>query len=407
MSSADMIENYKHIIDDVNDFALAEKTPIVQALPYGEFIPEELADANKVMANFEHIRSQVNDRASSPTQPIVGPFPHNLQNGQVNDAIQVNENFEHLVTEINANAISLDGYFVAVASGHALISEDGSSWSEVALPTTGRYVAADPNGNIVASSTSQINYNRSVDSGVSWGSVNYAPAPSSTLNNLIYAGGLFLQPEGPGNRIMISSDGSNFTEHNMFGQDWIPIWYDGTTYWSITGQGANQTYTSSPDGTTWTWTNSPVVPATAFDRFNTAWSGTTAVVVGAPGIVTATNECLEGPDPTNLTIRTMPTSSPWSDVAYGNGVFVAVSYGTDQAATSPDGITWTARTLPSVREWNAIIFNGSTFAAISGDGITSAVVATSTDGIAWTEVTTGVTNRNWFHIASSFAEFPS
>lgn len=408
MSSADIIENYKHIIDDVNDLALAEKNPIVQAMPYGEFIPEELADANKVMANFEHIRSQINDRASSPTQPIVGPFPHNLQNGQANDAIQVNENFEHLVTEINANAISLDGFFVAIASGHALISEDGVTWAEVGLPFTGKFVASDGGTNIVASSTSATTYNRSVDSGVSWGSVNYSPALAGGPDGIIYAGSLFVQPGGSTNRCSISSDGANFTENLQQGQDWVPIWYDGTTYWCITGNGSNQTYTQSTDAINWSWTNSPVVPVTTANREKTAWSGATAVIVGSPGGATVSNQCLEGADPTSLTIRTMPSSASWSDVTYGNGIFVAVAFGTNQAATSPDGITWTARTLPSVREWNGVVFNGSTFAAISGDGIGGgSVVATSTDGITWNEITSGVTNRNWFAITSSFAQFPS
>ena len=45
------------------------------------------------------------------------------------------------------------------------------------------------------------------------------------------------------------------------------------------------------------------------------------------------------------TARTLPSSSQWRDVAYGNGIFVAVSTTTSTAAaSSPDGITWTART---------------------------------------------------------------
>jgi hypothetical protein len=105
MSSANMIENYNHIKDDVNANAQPTQTPIVQALPYGEFIPEELTDANKVMANFEHIRTQINDRATLTAN--IDAFPHNLQNGNGNDAIQVNENFEHLVTEINAKITAI------------------------------------------------------------------------------------------------------------------------------------------------------------------------------------------------------------------------------------------------------------------------------------------------------------
>ena len=45
------------------------------------------------------------------------------------------------------------------------------------------------------------------------------------------------------------------------------------------------------------------------------------------------------------TQRTLPVSANWYSVTYGNGLFVAVAYGSI-AATSPDGITWTQRTRP-------------------------------------------------------------
>ena len=40
------------------------------------------------------------------------------------------------------------------------------------------------------------------------------------------------------------------------------------------------------------------------------------------------------------TQRTLPSTQSWRSVTYGNGVFVAVAYGSNVAATtSPDGIT--------------------------------------------------------------------
>lgn len=76
-------------------------------------------------------------------------------------------------------------------------------------------------------------------------------------------------------------------------------------------------------------------------------------------------------------------SQLWSAVAYGNGVFVAVSGGESgnisaTAATSVDGKTWVARTLPAAK-WTDICFGGGVFVAIAKDGR----IATSSDGIAW------------------------
>ena len=47
------------------------------------------------------------------------------------------------------------------------------------------------------------------------------------------------------------------------------------------------------------------------------------------------------------TAETAASADPWSSVAYGNGLFVAVAdIGTHSVMTSPDGVTWTARTVP-------------------------------------------------------------
>jgi len=40
--------------------------------------------------------------------------------------------------------------------------------------------------------------------------------------------------------------------------------------------------------------------------------------------------------------RTAAASNTWSSIAYGNGIFVAVSHD-GNVMTSPDGITWTSR----------------------------------------------------------------
>ncbi|HHQ4892805.1 TPA: hypothetical protein ACSP31_000805 [Aeromonas veronii] len=82
----------------------------------------------------------------------------------------------------------------------------------------------------------------------------------------------------------------------------------------------------------------------------------------------------------------LPSASPlWSAVAYGNGVFVAVSGGESgnnsvTAATSVDGKTWVARTLPVAAKWTAVCFGDGVFVAIARDG----QIATSSDGVTWT-----------------------
>lgn len=82
------------------------------------------------------------------------------------------------------------------------------------------------------------------------------------------------------------------------------------------------------------------------------------------------------------TSGTLPTANPWRSVAYGNGVFVAITFNNTVAATSPDGLTWTARTLPSGAWWQSVTYGNGLFVALVYN---SNLYATSPDGITWTE----------------------
>lgn len=99
---------------------------------------------------------------------------------------------------------------------------------------------------------------------------------------------------------------------------------------------------------------------------------------------------------TTWTSRTLPGPPPgnYFDVAFGNGLFVAVGLSsTNQYATSPDGITWTQRTLPNTTDWFSVSYGNGLFLAMSGNS--NSISATSPDGINWTARTLPV-NSTWF-----------
>jgi hypothetical protein len=85
------------------------------------------------------------------------------------------------------------------------------------------------------------------------------------------------------------------------------------------------------------------------------------------------------------TSRTLPASTDWMGVAYGNNIFVATGVGTN-AASSTDGYTWTARTMPSSQAngWSWVNWCNDKF-------ITQATLTTyaaySTNGTTWTAST--------------------
>lgn len=92
----------------------------------------------------------------------------------------------------------------------------------------------------------------------------------------------------------------------------------------------------------------------------------------------------------------------WTDVAYGDGKFVAVaerSGGTSstisaqQGVYSKDGITWNTMNLPSAQHWGKICYGAGVFVTLSngnivpgvGDTTDSFAGAWSTNGTSWTQ----------------------
>jgi hypothetical protein len=64
---------------------------------------------------------------------------------------------------------------------------------------------------------------------------------------------------------------------------------------------------------------------------------------------------MTSPDGITWTSRTSAADNEWRSVAYGNGLFVAVSIsGTNRVMTSPDGITWTSRTAATDTGWLSV-----------------------------------------------------
>jgi len=83
----------------------------------------------------------------------------------------------------------------------------------------------------------------------------------------------------------------------------------------------------------------------------------------------------------------LPQGNQLNGVAYGRGLFVAVSSGST-IITSPDGVHWTAVTTGAIQGLNAITYGNGLFVAVGGyetpSHSYSGTVATSADGINWT-----------------------
>ena len=101
---------------------------------------------------------------------------------------------------------------------------------------------------------------------------------------------------------------------------------------------------------------------------------------------------------TQFVAQSAAEANQWKGIAFGNGLFVAVSSGgTSRVMTSPDGITWTPRTAAEANQWQAVTFGNGLFVAVSADGTSR--VMTSPDGITWTSRTAAEDN-DWQAIIS-------
>lgn len=155
---------------------------------------------------------------------------------------------------------------------------------------------------------------------------------------------------------------------------------------------------ATPDVTAWTSHSSPG---------GNGWSD----IVYGNGVFVAVAESGDGQrvmtsnDGINWTLRTpIAEALQWKSVTFGSGIFVAVSSGND-VITSSDGITWTRRTPSSRINWWSVTYGGGVFVAVAGSGAGNRVM-TSVDGIIWTGRTasvsaqwTGVTYGNGLFVA--------
>ncbi|MDO9552978.1 MBG domain-containing protein, partial [Rhodonellum sp.] len=112
-----------------------------------------------------------------------------------------------------------------------------------------------------------------------------------------------------------------------------------------------------------------------------------------------TNRVMTSPDAITWTIGRSVGNNSWSSVTYGNGLFVAVASAgrDDRVMTSPDGFNWTLRTPSANIAWQSVTYGNGLFVAVSNSG-TGNRVMTSTDGITWTSRTSAADN-NWASIA--------
>ena len=157
------------------------------------------------------------------------------------------------------------------------------------------------------------------------------------------------------------------------------------------GGGVDDTAYSIDGGLTWTaggnlpstgtWTD----VAYGNGRFMAIKSGSTDAALSINGGVTWS------------AVTALPASTTWSSVAYGGGYWVVVATGGTQVAYSSDnGTTWTSGTGLSSSAWTSVTYGNGRFVAVSNTSGTKAAISLDR-GANWTETTLPATEQ-WTHI---------
>jgi hypothetical protein len=220
----------------------------------------------------------------------------------------------------------------------------------------------------------------------------------TTPANIYYTGGnVGIGVTNPSSVLEVAGDiistGNVWNSHGISEAVWLSVTYGNglfvavgevaTTWGDGTYSVSDDNYlaATSPDGINWTRRATPT-PYITYSGSN-PWSGWNEVAYGN-GIFVAVgdySDIMTSSDGITWTSRHSAADNDLYSVTYGNGMFVAVG-GSGYVVTSPDGITWTSRTSAANNTWASVTYGNGLFVAVASSG-TGNRVMTSPDGITW------------------------
>lgn len=210
--------------------------------------------------------------------------------------------------------------------------------------------------------------------------------PGTNIASVIYGDGLWVaRDRTPG--VLISSDGINWTAISIEGNDGsveVVAYKDGL--WVAGGHGG-QIFTST-DGVAWVSRTSGLPTNEVVRRITKGgglWVACSQTITAGPVSASVSTST----DGINWTAK--ETGIDVQKIAYGNGLWVALTYVNREVFTSPDGINWTKRDLGAGVKWWGLVFTGSVWLVGGHDSNEGkATLRISLDGANWTSVASDI-----------------
>lgn len=276
-------------------------------------------------------------------------------------------------SEVSAGSVTM---FAAPTSGTGVLltGETPLAWPTTSDAGNAAGFVEARNGRIFAINSDGTGGRVSADRGTTW--VDMTGLPGLAPRALLFSEDTWILVVASSSNIYVSTDGVNFTAR-AYGAAQVPWSAFATGLTVIIAPGNSAPARRSTNGGL-TFAD---VPTLASSTQIWAIAGESILVaVSGNGLV------FRSADLGAAWTSSVPTFSDGSkpaSVAFGNGLFVAVS-STARTITSPDGITWTAggdagTSMGGIGPSNELMFAHDLFVAASDTGIN-----TSPDGIAWT-----------------------
>ena len=252
-------------------------------------------------------------------------------------------------------------------TGNIIIGNIGSTIITLYQPTTTNY------------STNTINISLYINQ-LLW---NLRTIPLNNWNSIAYGNGVFVAVSSFGSysRIATSTDLINWTSPTY------PYTSNNDNTWDVVRFLNNRFIVlgssralNSLDGITWVSKEFYYTPSS-----NPGWTAIAygnELFIGITPAILVDNIYILSFDGINWQVnQNQSPGGRWRDIAYGNGVFVAVGYDAGVISTSPNGFNWTNNFFPN--SWWTITYGNGLFVVISSSD-TGSIIITSPDGYNWT-----------------------
>lgn len=254
-----------------------------------------------------------------------------------------------------------------------IYSTDASNWYTVtqltgdvvenAIYANGKYVAITGSGSNISSSTDSVNWTSS-------------PVISASRTSIAYGNGYYVTV-GNGTTISRSTDAITWTDHTVINLNRTSIIHDGSKF-IVATDGSKSTLVSN-NGIDWSDTVfSPIIPMAVI------YTNNKYTLLPYNGNISAVST--DGATWTRGS-TTMPATTYWTHITYGNGVYVASSTWSPLSfvAVSTNGLNWSSGTL-STSATRIVTFGNGVFVAITYSTTTN-VISYSYDGTTWANST--------------------